>query len=160
MNDDAVSRFFGDVSDSARAVDHVFSVLAATYAQAWTKALGEAPINDIKTAWAFHLSGFTHSKEAKRSIMWALQNLPTKVPNPIEFKALCRQAPSAQEIALPQPKADPAIVAMVVNGLKAKAPAPKTDFREWARAILQDHAEGRKRTPTVVQMAKNALEPA
>lgn len=157
MTDDAVSRFFGDVSDSARAVDHVFSVLAATYAQAWTRALGEAPINDIKTAWAYHLSDFTHSHDAKRAIIWALQNLPAKVPNSIEFKTLCRQAPAVKVIALPLPPQDPAIVAAIVNGIKAKAPMPRTDFRDWARVILRDREEGRKRTPTVVQMARNAL---
>lgn len=140
-------------------VNFVFSRLAAEYGSAWDRSLGNAPLSDVKTVWGEKLDGFTETPELKKCIMWALANLPDRCPNSIEFRNLCRQAPSEQPIALPLPKPNPEMAKLVMEKL-AKAPSAPIDNRAWAKAILRDVENGVRRTPTVIQMAKNALEVA
>ena len=141
------------------AVEHVFSVMGATYGAAWDRSLGTAPINDVKTIWADALADFTHSDDAKRAIVWGLKNLPDKVPNPREFRTLCRQAPAKAAPMLPSPTVNPDIAAKVLGGLKA-APSVKVDHKAWAKAILRDVQGGLKRNQTSVAMARAALKEA
>jgi hypothetical protein len=143
-----------------KAIDRLFQRLGATYGAAWDRSFGEAPISDVKTVWAHELSVFSGSLNR---IAWALENLPERCPNAMEFKSLCRQAPSPDQQALPEPKADPARVAAelaklapIRNTLAASTVAPK-DCKAWARKILAEHKAGIRRTPTALQMAKNAL---
>jgi hypothetical protein len=141
------------------AVEHVFSVMGATYGAAWDRSLGTAPINDVKTIWADALSDFTHSDDAKRAIIWGLKNLPDTVPNPRQFRTLCRQAPAREVPALPMPKVNPEIAAKVLGGLKAST-TTKLDHKAWAKAILRDVQGGLKRNQTSVAMARAALKEA
>ena len=79
--------------------------------------------------------------------------MPERAPNVIEFRNLCRRAPEAPKPRLESQKADPAIVKMITDKLTA-APVVSVGRLDWARAIL---ANPKGRTPTVVQMAKNAM---
>ena len=144
---------------TANAVEHVFAQMAATYGSAWDRSLGQAPIADVKTVWANALDSFMHSDKAKRAIIWGLKNLPAKTPNSIEFRDLCRQAPATKDLELPAPAVNPEIAAMVIEGTRKKLDAiGSMDRLAWAKKIL---ANPKGRTPTVIQMAKNALgEPA
>ena len=83
-----------------QALDRLFARLAATYGAAWERSLGSTPLADVKTAWSHELSGFAGSLNR---IAWALENLPPKCPNVIEFKALCRQAPAPDGLCRPDP---------------------------------------------------------
>jgi hypothetical protein len=139
------------------AVDHVFSVMGATYGASWDRSLGTAPITDVKTVWADALSDFLHSDDAKRAILWGLKNLPDSVPNARQFRSICRAAPSKAPVMLPSPAVNPEIAAKVLEGLKA-APLVRVDHKAWARTILRDVAGGLRRNPTSVQMAKTALK--
>lgn len=143
----------------AAAVDHVFSVMGATYGAAWDRSLGSAPISDVKTIWGDALSDFMHSENAKRAILWGLKNLPDTVPNARQFRSLCRNAPSKEPVMLPAPKVNPEIAAKVLGGLKAHTPA-KVDHKEWARTLLDGVAAGMKRSPAVILIAKDALKEA
>lgn len=135
---------FGD-TDSEAAVDHVFTVLSATYGRAWGLALGDAPISDVRAVWDFHLSEFTHSQKAKHSILWALRNLPDFSPTPIAFRNLCRQAPAAPEArALPEPKADIARVALELGKLGAVRNAEFTGVKDWAIRLRDKHQAGER----------------
>jgi hypothetical protein len=136
------------------AVDRLFKRLAATYGARWDASLGQTPLNDVKTVWAHELSSFSGSLHR---VAWALENLPERCPNPIEFKNLCRQAPSPDNLAIeaPLPKQNPEMAAKVKEAL-AK-PAQQVDFKAWARVILRDHAGGIKINPTKLQMARDAL---
>jgi hypothetical protein len=158
--DDIVDALFGGNDSSAAAVDHVFSTLTVAYGPAFTRSLGDAPEGEIKTFWGYQLSDFTHSKDAKRAIVWALQNLPPKVPNAIEFKLLCRNAPSKQVLALPAVvTVNPEIAARVMTGLRAQAVWGRdlVDPKEWAHRIIRRIKDGEKVSPTVAQMARNAI---
>ena len=132
-------------------VDRIFKKLTVNYGVEFLNRYKGQEMADIKTDWCDQLQGYEKSPEA---ITFALGNLPDKPPTAQIFKALCRQAPSAEAPALPMPKVNPEIAAKVLGGLKASTPTPSNDGRAWARAILM-HPEGR--TPTVIQMAKNAV---
>lgn len=134
------------------AIDRLFKRLAATYGARWDASLGQTPLADVKTVWAHELGSFSGSLHR---ITWALDNLPERCPNPIEFRNLCRQAPSSDAIAIeaPLPKQNPELAAKVLNGLKATNQG-QYDPRAWAKSIL---ANPDGRTPTVLQMARDAL---
>jgi hypothetical protein len=143
--------------NAAAAVDHVFTVMGATYGAAWDRSIGTAPISDVKTAWGEALTDFMHSDDAKRAIVWGLKNLPDTVPNARQFRSLCRNAPSKTPVMLPAPTVNPEIASKVLEGLKA-APMVRVDHKAWAHVILADHKAGMKKSPAVVQMARNALQ--
>ena len=138
-------------------IDRLFERLSLTYGNAWDNSLGTAPLNEIKTFWMNQLSGFMQSKESMMSISWALNHLPERPPNLIQFKNLCYQAPAVEKPQLPSPPADPERVKQELAKLGAMN-KPKSDPKDWARKILGDYAAGVKKSPTVVQMARDALK--
>ncbi len=137
-----------------KAIDRLFKRLSATYGAEWDRALGATPETDAKSVWAHELDQF---KGSLHRVAWALENLPERCPNVIQFKNLCRQAPAPDEAALPAPKADPARVAAELaklSHIRAGAPVQQVGRRDWAKKILAN-PEGR--TPTVIRMAKDAM---
>lgn len=140
-------------------VEYVFKRLAATYGAAWDRSLGQAPIADVMTVWEYQLQQFTQSTAAKKMILWALENLPDRCPNVIEFKTLCSRAPMVQAAALPAPKADPARVAeelAKMAQLKAMATLP-IESKAWAKALKSRHEAGEKLNTNQVRCYRNAL---
>lgn len=128
-----------------KAIDRLFHRLGATYGAAWDRSLGQTPVADAKTVWAHELSGF---RTSLHRVAWALENLPERCPNPIEFKHLCRAAPAAEVEALPEPKADPARVAAelaklgnIVNATKQASPH---GMKDWAHRLRAKEAAGYK----------------
>jgi hypothetical protein len=112
---------------------------------------------DAKSAWAYELAPF---KNHLHRVAWALENLPDRCPNVIEFKKLCRMAPEPEAIKLPEPKADPERLKVELGKLaplreKLAAKPESIDCRQWAKDIL---SAPKGRTPTVLQMARNAME--
>jgi hypothetical protein len=144
-----------------KAIDRLFQRLSATYGAAWDRSLGETPLSDIKTIWAHELSAFEGSLHR---VAWALENLPERCPNVIEFRNLCRNAPSpVVEMRLDTPKADPQRVAQELAKLSTMKNATTEsayDPRSWAKAILRNHKGGIKQNPTALQMAKDAVREA
>lgn len=142
-------------------VEYVFKRLAATYGAAWDRSLGQAPIADVMTVWGYQLQQFTQSTAAKKMVMWALDNLPDRCPNVIEFKALCRRAPVAEPLALSEPKADPARVAAELAKLaplrsRAESHSP-VDHKAWAKRLQARHQAGEKLNLNQVRCYRNAL---
>ena len=137
-----------------KAIDRLFKRLSATYGAEWDRALGAAPEIDAKSVWAHELEQF---KNNLHRVAWALENLPERCPNVIQFKNLCRAAPAPEEIALPAPKADPARVAAELAKLghiRASSTVSLAGRLDWAGRILGSQAG---RSPAVIQMAKNAM---
>lgn len=137
-------------------IDRLFERLSLTYGNAWDNSLGTAPLNEIKTFWMNQLSGFMQSKESMMAISWALNHLPERPPNLVQFKNLCYQAPAVERPQLPSPPADPERVRQELAKLGAMN-KPKSDPKDWARKILGDYAAGVKKSPTVLKMARDAL---
>ena len=121
-------------------VDKLFKRLSAQYGRDWDLALGKAPMANIKTVWMHELGRFENSL---RRISWALENLPAQVPNAIQFRQLCAQAPEEAVPMLPSPTVDPAKVAA------ALAQIPKTftsnrDPKAWAKRLQARAQAGEK----------------
>ena len=142
-----------------QAIDRLFMRLGATYGAQWDRSLGETPLSDIKAMWAHELSVFGHSLHR---IAWALENLPPRCPNVIEFKNICRQAPAPEVERLPEPKADPARLQAELSKLgEIRAQVTKTervDHKAWARRILARVQAGEKVRPITLRFAKEALQ--
>jgi hypothetical protein len=147
------------MSISIKAIDRLFERLAATYGSAWSRQWSDVPLADVKTAWAHELSGYGGRLEV---LAWALENLPERAPNIIEFRNLCRRSPAPEAPRLPEPKADPERLARELSKLQdlkqSVSKASKVDNKAWAKKILQRHADGEKTNPTSIRFAKEALQ--
>jgi hypothetical protein len=146
------------MSLSSTAIDRIFSRLAAAYGKQFFELYGQVDPGDVKTAWCHELDVFGTPDGFKR-IAWALDNLPDRAPNLLQFRNLCRQAPAPAAIALPMPAANPQRMREElaklghVTGAKPQGAASMMD---WAPRILARHAGGAKITPTVLCMAREA----
>ena len=146
---------------SHKAIDRLFERLSATYGSAWTRLWADAPMNDVKTAWAHELAMFANNLNA---IGWALENLPDRCPNLIEFKSLCKQAPRPNTPALDAPKAPAELVDKELAKMAAEAfKAPRddngrVDHKRWAKKLKARHAAGEKLSMIQVKFYKQALD--
>jgi hypothetical protein len=142
----------------AKAIDRLFQRMGATYGAAWTRQWADVPINDVKSAWAHELAGFAGRLE---SIAWALENLPEKCPNVIEFKNHCRRAPMPDAPKLPEPKADPERVKAELAKLKIMVNTPQqtsaVDPKAWAKRIIARHDAGDRIKPATLRVALDSL---
>jgi hypothetical protein len=156
------------MSLSIEAVDRLFNRLMATYGTDFMRRYDGQDELAVKSIWAHELSGYQADKSAStketrermQPIAWALENLPERPPNAIEFRTLCRRMPEPERLRLPEPTPDPARIAAVLEKLAPlREPIAKpADSREWARQHIRRHESGEYRsTPTALQMARNAL---
>lgn len=140
-----------------KAIDRLFERLNLTYGAQWARMWEGMPLNDVKSMWGYELQGFANRLDA---IAWALENLPPKAPNAIEFKHLCRMAPMPPEKQLPAPKADPERMRQELARLgeiRKSSTGGSYDHKAWARAIVARHEAGEKVNPTSLGMARDAL---
>jgi len=140
---------------SMKACDHLFNRLLAEYGAQWSKQWQDVPIQDAKNAWARELGQYAGRLEA---IAYALDNLPERAPNAVQFRNLCRSAPAPAVLALPGPEANPARMReeLAKLGHVTGAKVQTTTGMDWAPRILARHAAGAKITPTVMKMACKA----
>ena len=140
-----------------KAIDRLFERLAHTYGNEWISRWAGQDEGKVKTVWAYELSVYANHLE---DIAWALEHLPARAPNVIEFKQLCRSAPRQDAPALPAPPADPgrvkAEMAKLHDVLKTK-PTSRHDPKAWAKTILARDAAGDKLSAISVRFAKEAL---
>ncbi len=141
-----------------KAIDRLFERLGATYGKQWTSMWDNTPMSDVKSLWAHELAAYGQNLEA---IAFALENLPPRAPNAIEFKQLCRMAPRKENApAIEHVKADPARVAAEFAKLREvikSKPASSYDAKEWARIIIRRHEAGEKIRPLNLRFAREAL---
>jgi len=140
-------------------INRLFDRLIATYGNEWVNRWQGLDGNAIKSLWAHELSIYA---ERLSAIEWALENLPPRSPNVIEFRNICRQAPYPEIQKLPEPKADPervrAEISKLATVLAATAPlAQKFDHKAWARRIMGRYEEGEKLRPVSLRFANEAL---
>lgn len=101
-----------------KVIDRLFGRLALTYGAQWMALWQGADLNEVKSLWGAELAPFADRLEA---IGWALENLPERAPNLVQFKALCRSAPAPQAPALPLPEANPQRMREALQGLRVIA---------------------------------------
>ena len=143
------------------AIDRLFDRLAMTYGMEFTNKWGTLSSTDVKTHWSHELSMYADNLNA---IGWALQNLPDRCPNLIEFKSLCKQAPRPTTIALDAAKAPTEVVDKVLAEIALKAfKAPKddngnVDHKRWAKKLKERHERGEKLSMYQIKCYKTALD--
>jgi len=146
------------MSLSIAAVDRLFSRLSATYGAAWERGHGTIPLGDLKGAWAHELAGFASNLE---SLAWALENLPERCPNPIEFKHLARRAPVGNPgaLKLPEPPADPERVRreLAKLGNVIAAPQHHAGHRAWAYRSLERKEAGELISSYSLKLAREVV---
>ena len=141
-------------------VDRVFQKLTLVYGSDFAARWKGLPIADVKTDWAHELGRLRDRPDA---IAWALQNLPPdRPPTVLQFRQLCASAPGPVLQALPEPKADPLVVASMLDEIeriktRVAESQPKSDPREWARKLLARHEGGDRRPSLCGEMARAAL---
>lgn len=138
----------------AESIDWLFTRLAGTYGAQWTRLWDGSPITDVKSAWGYELSGYAGNPSA---IRYALENLPERCPNVIQFRNLCRAAPTVQPQRIDGPKADPERVAAELAKLAEIPARPKNDMREWARRIIGREKQGDNVSRYSLHCARSAL---
>jgi len=142
------------------ALDRLFKRLTDTYGNQFTNLYSGNDWNDVKTIWSDELEQFNDRLDA---VAWALENLPERAPNIIQFKNLCKQAPRKIEAALsaPLPKADPERVKAELKKLGHNATGKKDadgiDHRAWAKKIINEHIGGLKVGRIRLTYARQAL---
>lgn len=138
-----------------KVVDRLFSRLIATYGSAFMRQWGDVPEIDIKTVWSHELQGYAMHLGA---LAWALENLPEKPMNALEFRALCRRAVTTETPRLPVPAADPDRVAQELAKLTSlRGPVFVDDHKAWAKRIISRKESGERVNPTSLRMARDAL---
>ena len=125
-------------------VERIWLAMRATYGAAfdrqWACPAGADPaehVRGLKAHWGRELARYQQAPDAIRH---ALDNLPERVPNLVEFKAMCNRRPDYAPPALPAPKADPAKVAELIAKVDRGS---ILDPKEWARK-LKAREEGSK----------------
>ena len=117
------------------------------------------PLSDVKSAWSHELSAFSDRLNA---IAWALENLPAKCPNVIEFKQLCRQAPAPAAPMLDLPKAPADVVDKEIAKIAAQAFKPpvdaqgRVDHTRWIKRLEERQARGERLNTAQVDAIRKA----
>lgn len=133
-------------------IDRLFERLAATYGRDFLARYEGVADAAVKAAWAHELAGFG---ERLRDIAWALEHLPHRAPNAIEFRALCRMAPAPDVPHLEHAPAAPEVRRAALERIGAAAGGATGDG--WARRILAKHARGEPVSRFARNMAADAL---
>ena len=152
------------MSLSIKAIDHLFSRLMVTYGHDFTRRWEGQDEMAVKACWSHELSGYAGGRDNMLPIAWALENLPEKAPNVIEFRNLCRRAPLPEVPRLEAPRADPERVRAVLAQLAplreacaSEARARSDDGKGWARKIVKRHEGGERVNVYPLRIAREAL---
>ena len=142
-------------------IDRLFARLAISYGTEFTNKWGTLSSIEVKSHWAHELGIFADNLHA---IGWALQNLPARCPNLIEFKSLCKQSPRPTTMALDAPKAPVEVVDRVLAEIAATAfKTPKhqngnVDHKRWDKRLKTFHENGGKLSLYQIKCYKTALD--
>lgn len=145
----------------SKAVDRLFDRLMATYGREWVSKWDGIEISMVKSMWAHELGSFADRLDA---LGWALENLPSRCPNVIEFKQLCRQAPRIVSLELAAPKAPADVVDKEIAKIAMSAFKPKLDERgnvdhkRWAKLLKARHDKGEKLSMVQIKSYRIALD--
>lgn len=141
-----------------KVIDRLFERLGATYGNQWMSLWRGIPIEDIKATWAHELGGFSGRLEA---LVHALDHLPERAPNAIEFRNLARTAPSPEPPRLPRPEVDPERVAATLAAIRNSLPdftkEPTTKLA-WAHRIIERAQAGEHVHVATLRTAREATQ--
>lgn len=145
-----------------QAVEHIMERLTLAYGRHFTDIYAQVDPQGVKAAWGFELGAFDNEIGMQR-IAWALDNLPDRAPNVLQFKTHCRQAPAPAVPQLPEPAANPERMRAELAKLghvsvKARAPSGSSwDHKAWAKLILARDKAGEKLNAYTLKCAQDAM---
>ena len=141
-------------------VERIWAIMRASYGaefdRQWQCPEGVEPsrhVQEMKWHWGRELRGFQQSPNA---IQFALDNLPERPPNLIQFKALCTRRPEVRRQALPSPKADPAMVEEIMSRLQRPE---GYDPKAWAYNLREREEAGEKLGVVQRRFWRDAIDP-
>lgn len=144
------------MSLSLKAVERIHERMALSYGAQYARMWAGLDHSALLEMWGSDLVAFA-SPTGMQRIAWALENLPDRCPNLMEFKSLCRQAPAPAAETLPAPSATPERMRTELAKLGHVVAKPRyTGMMDWAPRILARHAAGERITPTVLKAARDA----
>ena len=149
------------MSLSLQATDRLFERLHATYGRDFMSKYEGLEVGAVKASWAHELSGFANNLHP---LAWALENLPERAPNVIEFRKIARQAPRPEVPYIEHEHAGKARIATELAKLApvvASRPLATHGYgnKSWAyRIIANDKAGMGSRSMLPLIMARAALE--
>ena len=141
-----------------KAVDRLFERLALTYGTQWDRVWEGRKIQDVKTVWADGLSGYA-SEGGLKCVAWALDNLPDRPPNLVQFRNLCFIAPRETVFEIPPPPANKEFVASVLAKVNptVRDKSASFDHKGWAKRIIAREEAGEIMNPTTKRFSREAL---
>lgn len=138
----------------SKVVDRLFDRLIGTYGREFMGRWDGINEMAVKTLFAHELSGFADRLDC---IAWALENLPERAPNVIQFRNLCRQAPAPEVPRLEVVAAGRERVQAELARLTPVLAQPiKSNGRQWAHDILARHEAGARIFPATLKIARAA----
>ena len=142
-----------------RIVERLFDRLATKYGRAFMAQYEGLNADSVKADWAHELSPY-NSRTGSEILKWALENLPERTPNSIQFHNLCRQAPIERHAALPSPEGKPMTEAqkeVLRKATEAFERKPRGIDVSWAHAIMGRIQAGTPPSAAAQRMAREAL---
>lgn len=142
---------------STKTIDRLFERLTLAYGVQFMAQYEGMPVADVKTDWCEWLAPYADRLQA---IGWALENLPERPVNAVQFRNLCRSAPAPAAVQLPEPPANPQRMRAELEKLApllASRRVERLDSRHWARRIVAASDAGERVNPTSLMFARQAL---
>jgi hypothetical protein len=144
------------------AVDRLFARMTAIYGREFSGKFDGTTPEAVKAAWAHELRFFERQLD---SVAWAIEHLPEKCPNAVQFRNLCNNAPVNNAVAMlpdQSPVRGPtAAEREVLRSLSADIKANSIfarPGRDWARGLIARNESGtHSATPVALAMARDAL---
>ncbi len=150
------------MSLSLKAVERIHERMAMSYGAQYSRMWAGLDPNGLLAMWGSELASFA-SQPGLQRIAWALENLPERCPNLIEFKTLCRAARVEIDTPmLPLPKADPERVRAELSRLgyipkEQRMQVGTVDHKAWAKRLIARHEAGEILKPYTLRCAQEAL---
>jgi hypothetical protein len=154
-----------------RAIKRLFDRLSGTWGRDFMDQWAGLHGGKVMAIWAHELSGYdartkpnpeaVDGRALMQPIAWALENLPEKPLNAIQFRALCRRAPAAEVLRLPEPAANPARMAEALEKLaplrKGASAGALAGGKGWAHRLIEKHERGEFVNVGPLRTAREAL---
>lgn len=137
---------------SSETIKSLFARMAVRYGNSWRTRWDGLEIEAVATDWLHVLRGLSTEQ-----VIHGLAHLPEFVPTAHQFREACLRAPTMILPVLPEPPADPVVVAKAVTALQ-KLGQSRIDPKVWAYRLKAREASGEKLTKAQRDMWRAAIQ--
>lgn len=139
---------------SSQAVDQIFAQLTTAWGRNFLAQYEGQDLQTVKGYWANTLAGL---EKRPYAIAYAIDNLPAKQMNALEFRDLCRRAPLPAVAYLPPPKPNPERARAALREIRQAFTVEK-DPLDWARKLQARDQAGERLTLAQRESYRTALK--